>query len=649
MGPRSRTVGTLTQALFVGLVAGFLEVAVLAVTKYAGLAVPEGRLALGVVGQRHGYLWLSPHVVWMAPVAYATIALLVAGGVAAAGRVHPRLGTAHLRLGAPLAVALTSVFWIYPRLHPLAGAILAAGLAVQITRYAQRHHAGWRRLVRRMTPVLAVATALVAGVMLVGPVLAERRAIRALPAPAVDRPPNIVLVILDTVRAASLSLYGYARSTTPNLDRRSTSAVVFDRAYSTSPWTLPAHVSVFTGRWPYEFRAGWFVPYEGEHPTLAEVLRSRGYVTAGFVANTVYAAWESGLDRGFIRYEDYPVSAAELLLSSGLGRKAAHAPWIRRLFGYYDILDRKTATDVTDDFLKWHERSDGRPYFAFLNYLDAHEPYLPPAALAERFGPQAPRRPELHTYQIRRAIRLGRQDMPPEELQAELDAYDATISYLDQELDRLFRTLEDRGDLDNTIVVVTSDHGEQFGEHGLHLHGNALYDPVVRVPLALWFGDRLPSGIRVAQPISTREIPATLAWLATGAAAPFPGLPLSRYWQDLEPGYRATNAEVPHGTEAGAPDPDAPDLDAPEPPEGVEAEFTDIRGAPIVKSITAGRYRYIWSEQGTQELFDLIEDPRETRNLVGEPAHRGTLQRMRRLLAPHVRNDSVLWQRLPQS
>lgn len=619
-------------AVFVGLSAGFVEVVVLAVTKYAGLAVPEGRLALGVVGQRHGYLWLSPHVVWMAPLAYTLLMLAVVGGTSALFHLLPRLRSARTRLTALLFVALTSLIWIYPRLYAIAGVVLAAGIAVQVGRVLDRW-GSWAETVRRGTPVLAGLTAFLAVGMLAWGPLREHRRLADLP-PSAQGAPNVVLIILDTVRAASLSLYGYGRETTPNLDARSREGVVFERAYATSPWTLPSHVSAFTGRWPYEFTANWFVPFQGEHPTLAEVLQSRGYATAGFVANTVYAAWESGLNRGFLHYEDYVLGPGELLLSCGLGRKLAHTPWVRRIFGFYDILDRKDAQEVTDSFLRWHSRSRTRPFFVFLNYLDAHEPYLPPRELADRFGPQDARHPELHTYQIRRAIRLGRQDMPPAELQAEHDAYDATIAYIDEQLERLFDTLDARGDLANTIVVVTGDHGEQFGEHGLHLHGNSLYDTVIHVPLAIWFGDRIPQGRRIRAPVSLRQLPATLASLATGTSAPFPGVSLSRHWQSEElPGDDGTAPE-----RLGGPDPTA---------ERLEAEFTDIRGAPIVKSVISDRFRYIWSEAGSQELYDLVEDPDEERNLVAEPAYQDTVQMMRGLMAPHVRNDSVLWRRLP--
>jgi hypothetical protein len=143
----------------------------------------------------------------------------------------------------------------------------------------------------------------------------------------------------------------------------------------------------------------------------------------------------------------------------------------------------------------------------------------------------------------------------------------------------------------------------------------------------LWFGDRIPSGIRVQEPASLRDVPATVASLVTGSADPFPGRSLARYWS----------------TGAGGTETDPRGADA------VVSEFTDIRGAPIVKSVTDHRFRYIWSERGEQELYDLLADPGESRNLVGEADYEQTVLRMRRLMAPHIRGDRVLWERLPQN
>ena len=129
---------------------------------------------------------------------------------------------------------------------------------------------------------------------------------------------NVILIVLDTVRADRLGVYGYERDTTPNLARLASRGVRFARAFSTAPWTAPSHASLFTGRWPHELSIGWDRPLDSTHATLAEVLAADGYLTAGFVANTTYCSYETGLDRGFAHYEDYDVTLRGVLLCSSL-------------------------------------------------------------------------------------------------------------------------------------------------------------------------------------------------------------------------------------------------------------------------------------------------------------------------------------------
>ena len=129
-----------------------------------------------------------------------------------------------------------------------------------------------------------------------------REAVR--PFPPADSP-NVLLIVLDTVRADHLSLYGYRRATSPTLARLAKRGIRFDEARATAPWTLPSHASMFTGRWPHELEVRWLAPLRWNFPTLAEYLGSQGYATAGFVANTLYCSYDTGLDRGFTHYEDY--------------------------------------------------------------------------------------------------------------------------------------------------------------------------------------------------------------------------------------------------------------------------------------------------------------------------------------------------------
>lgn len=626
-GPRDvpRAAGWLDGVLLVvwlGIVAGLGEAAMLGIIKATAIALPPEGWMGSYVRWRHGFLWLSPNVVWMAPV--ASVALLAVPGAAlgATAILKPRLVALRGAAGVLSFVAYVSLLMVVQRLYDLAVVILAAGLAVQTARLVGSHQDGVRRLLRRSTPWLAAAVATLALGMQLGGSLKERLRVAGLP-PAPAGAPNVLLLILDTVRQPNLSVYGYARPTTPNLEELAAEGVVFDMALATSPWTLPSHVSAFTGRLPYEFSADFLTPYEGEFPTLAERLLQRGYVTAGFVANLLFCGYETGLNRGFVRYEDYRISLGEFLLSTALGRRIAHSRWIRRLVNRYDMVSRKRASDVTGDFLAWLDRRfSDRPFFAFLNYYDAHEPYLPPPPYNERFGSAEPRRNYLNVHRLRDTVRPDRASMSPEEVQAELDAYDGAIAYMDEQIGVLLDDLRERGVLDNTLVIVASDHGEQFGEHGLHAHANSLYMPVLHVPLMLVFADRLPAGVRIEQPVSIRDIPATvMSLLGETGSAEFPGESLARYWTGA--------ARVP-SLPAAAP----------------FSQHTDIRGAPTMKSVVVGRYHYIWGENRFEALFDLASDPGEMENLL-RAENLELLTAMRRVMAPHIRRDLALWSRLP--
>ena len=201
--------------------------------------------------------------------------------------------------------------------------------------------------------------------------------------------PNVLLLVMDTVRADRLSLHGYKRDTTPNLVRLARKGVRFDQARSTAPWTLPSHASMFTGRWPHQTGVSEDRPLDATHPTLAEFLSDRGYLTAGFVGNTYFCNSWFGLGRGFAHYEDFydedlVISITETLRCSALGRcllRIASLPLgVERR--------RKDAAAVNHDFLDWlSEQDKERPFFAFLNFFDAHTPYLLPEGAEPRFGP----------------------------------------------------------------------------------------------------------------------------------------------------------------------------------------------------------------------------------------------------------------------
>ena len=158
--------------------------------------------------------------------------------------------------------------------------------------------------------------------------------------------PNILLVVLDTVRADRLSLYGYERPTTPNLERLAKRGIRFDLARATAPWTLASHASMFTGHWPHELVQEWMTPLQGNQPMLAEYVGAHGYATAGFVANVTYCSQNSGLARGFTHYEDYVLEKLAPLRTSGLVEQTT--TMISEVINVFDIVPLHPLRDLVN-------------------------------------------------------------------------------------------------------------------------------------------------------------------------------------------------------------------------------------------------------------------------------------------------------------
>ena len=365
-----------------------------------------------------------------------------------------------LRAGAWLFTTLA--IWAALLRMPLYGVcslLLAAGLARPISAAVascSRHPRQARYALAGLLGLLIVLAALSSGRQ----ALRKYRAVSTLPAPPVGAR-NVVLIVWDTVRASSLSLYGYHRDTTPNLQKWARTGVRYAMALVPAPWTYPSHSSFFTGQWPYKLNSQWNFSLDATYPTLAEYLASRGYQTVGFVANTRGCSYETGLDRGFAEYEDYPLTPRFLL-----GRTVAGSWMLKNLFGRGDFYDSKwidlqsrDARGINAAFLEWLRRGRrDRPFFAFLNYFDAHSPYVPPAKYAGRFG----MRPELpEDYELLFDIpRLATSKNWRRNFVMARDRYDDCIASLDDQLGRLLESLRGQGLL-----------GQHVGDHYLGPRG----------------------------------------------------------------------------------------------------------------------------------------------------------------------------------
>ena len=361
--------------------------------------------------------------------------------------------------------------------------------------------------------------------------------------------PNVLLIVLDTVRADHLSLYGYDRPTTPALERWARRGILFSEARATAPWTLASHASLFTGRWPHELGVRWMTPLGTTVPTLAEHFGSRGYATAGFVANLIYCSYDTGLDRGFTHYEDYVLERLMALRTASLIDQAVTelsalsglvdaGPFrsLRAAIGrsFFPREQRKDAGAINRAFVGWLSQrpEPARPFFAFLNYMDAHSPYVLPPGAAHRFGLKPESRDDFQLLN-RHWDSIDKLRLAPRYRALRADSYDNCIAHLDEGLGKLLDELAGRGVLDRTLVIVTSDHGEGLGEHGLFDHGESLYRTEIRVPLLIVPPAAPRTRGVVSQAVSLRDLPATIVELAgQGTGSPFPGRSLSRLWAD---------------------------------------------------------------------------------------------------------------------
>jgi arylsulfatase A-like enzyme len=540
-----------------------------------GSGLMEGIYRLYQAGLRGQPIGISPHIIWMAPVAnlmFLGIALALAAGLGGFRRGRDQRWPVLLLL----MLAALGLILLYKGMHKGAAVLLAAGIAWQLAPRIRRS-AGMKQLVRRTLPILAAMTVLGWAGIAAQRRIHEWRTVAALP-PAPSEAPNVLLLVWDTVRGFNLSLHGYDRPTSPYLERMASQGARFDRAMSTAPWTLPSHGSMFTGRRPAALSGRLNVPMDATHPVIAEAFARAGYVTGGFAANMSYVSREHGLARGFSHYRDFRLSPTGIIGSSRFGMVLLQSDAVRKALGYFDLPGRKDAYAVNQEFLNWVDRQRGRPFFAFLNYFDAHQPYIAPKKYRARFTLDS-----LATFRPR-LVDANYRDMTGEEIRWSMGEYDATIAYLDAELERLMHQMEQRGLLDNTIVVVTSDHGEHFGDHRRVSHGNSLYRQLLQVPLVIRHPATIPPGTVVEHPVSLADLPRTLfdlTRLETGQG--FPGRTLARFWKENFP---------------------------PDGPEVVLSEMPTVKGQRALSLIAEG-YHYIRWFGRPPQLYHLKDDPEE--------------------------------------
>ncbi len=624
VSPRLGPLDIVILSLWCGLAAGLVEVG--------------GRFVGKTFFSTNHLYMMSRHFFWLAPLSNLLTFAAMGVFLALLAAIRPRFG----RWIAPRWIVFLAVLPVLivamPGVYAIAWVLLAWGTAIRLASEIERRAAGIRRRLIVTFPALIAVELGLAGWILGSDWMARREEV-ARPFPAGD-PPSVILITMDTVRADHLSLYGYGRPTTPVLDALARSGIRFERARAAAPWTLPSHATMFTGLWQHEVGADWLTPLDRRATTLAEVLGSRGYATAGFVGNELYCSYDTGLSQGFTHYEDYPLvfllplrtawlfdHALGMLTNLGLllGRtfdvgplRPLHDNW---MVPYTLQQVRKDASLLNNGFLNWlnGRQQPGRPFFAFINYYDAHSPYVLPQRGAYRFGLK-PRRAIDFIFLAEYWDSIDKMQVTPVFRDLARDSYDNCIAYIDQCLGELVRELQRRKALDHTWLIVTADHGEGLGDHALYDHGESLYDQEIRVPLLIL----PPVGQRkarvIGETVSLRDLAATILDL-TGQSegSRLPGHSLAALWRS-----------EPASTDRGGSSVSAAIAELPAPnPFDPNRGRSPARRGPLV-SVAEGDFVYIRNRKnGTEELYNDREDPGEIYDLSRDPVSRPILERLR--------------------
>jgi arylsulfatase A-like enzyme len=380
--------------------------------------------------------------------------------------------------------------------------------------------------------------------------------------------PNVLLISLDTLRRDHLGLYGYHRDTSPNLDRLGAGGAVFENAVSPSAWTLPSHVSLMTSLYPVHHGVVTMHQRMDESTlTGAKLLRLLPFASKGLITHTFVDA-QYGFHFGFESFEHVPTHRAE---------------------------------DVTTEAINWLQGAGPAPFFLFLHYFDPHTPYNAPEPFREMYdydyrGDVAGTHSSLVEYAKRGHI-------PEKDLHRVIALYDGEIRYLDDQLGRLFHFLKISGRWENTLLIVTSDHGEEFWDHQSFGHGATLYQEQVHVPLIIHYRDWFPNPVRIDQVVSTVDILPTVLDILD--------LPIPEGWdgRSLRPLRYPENSTWENRAFS-------------------ETTRTDYN--LYLTSVQENLEKGIWSKSDKKfQTFNLAEDPGETSDLTEvEPDRANRLNRL---------------------
>ncbi len=399
-------------------------------------------------------------------------------------------------------------------------------------------------------------------------------------------PANVVVVLVDTLRADHLGCYGYSRPTSPNIDRLAAGGYVFEEAVAQSSWTSPSVASLFTSVYPSRHGVVDFgAKLTGVHATLAQEMQRRGRGTAAISANMAFVIPDRGFALGFDRFEVAKRRARPGEESDAIFRQVP-----------------ENAEVVTTMALAALDELAGSPFFLYVHYIDPHAPYDAPPPYRDRFLEPEAAGTGRRLFGASGVVVAGAGDVP-----ALTALYDAEIAYTDAQIGRLLERLEADRLLDDTIVVVTSDHGEELHDHGGFSHGTTLYREQVQVPLVV----RLPGGRRgerrVTDPVELVDVgPTLLELLGEADRRTTDGASFAQVFGRRTPVDRVRSwAAAWSGT---------PAREAFGYSELGRKMRTEAKPPRHSRSLRTADWHYLDGENGDAELYDNAADPNQTQN-----------------------------------
>ena len=447
-----------------------------------------------------------------------------------------------------------------------------------------------------------------------------------------DRP-NILLIVMDTVRADHLSCYGYPMKTTPFLEKMAEESAIFNNAFATAPWTLPSHATLFTGLYlSLHNTHGEHFWLDNSYRTLAEMLYDNGYQTISF-SNNDYITSYHNLVQGFERSWYKGRWTDDMTLLQSLGNSVVSTfSWfwyriqdnilVKIMKNPVSIRDYPNAAVTNKAISEWldHGRDESRPFFIFINYMDAHLPYNPNDETARLFFSEeeleASYRQELRFPPIEHCLDMSKGGYTKADIRIIKTLYDACIRYLDSELEKLFKKLINLGRYDDTLIIITSDHGEYLGTRNRLAHGLGLHEELLHVPLIIRYPKLFEGGTRYDTLVSLIDIPETILSFAK-INERSKGMPETQLLFDLKEDSRpSVFGEFRFPLHLL-----------------INSSLRDDNSSLFVeqKTIRDQTHQLIWKSRGEFEFYNVVDDPLQVNNIYSRDIEKAAMMKQQLL------------------